>query len=176
MNETAVADTGPLLHLAEIGQESQLTIFALVTISRQIKTELEQHGVFDRVAAAVGDCLMVESVLQSELDSQQVELSGFKVHQADLSVAVLAKQLAPEVVLTDDLELRKGLEAQGYSVVGSVGILVRAFKAGHVEKTELRACFDQLFNGSSLYLSKGFRAYICKILDSLIREENADHI
>ena len=171
MNETTVADTGQLLHLAEIGQESQLAIFALVTISRQIKAELEQHCVFDHVAAAVGDCLVVESVLQSELDPQQVELSRFKVHQADLSVAALAARLAPEVVLTDDLELRKGLEAQGSSVVGSVGILVRTFKAGRLTKAELRACFDQLFNGSTLYLSKGFHAYVYKLLDSLIKEE-----
>jgi hypothetical protein len=42
---------------------------------------------------------MVESVLRSELDSQQVELSEYKVHQADLSVAALAARLVPEIVM-----------------------------------------------------------------------------
>jgi predicted nucleic acid-binding protein len=167
VNETAVADTGPLLHLAEIGQESQLTMFGLVTISDQVKVELKRRGVFDRIAAIPGDHLMVESVTQSELDAQRVALSRFKVHQADLSVAALAARLTPEVVLTDDLELRRGLEARGHSVVGSVGVLVRAFEAGRLAKAELQAYLDQLFDGSTLYLSKGFRIYVRKLLDSL---------
>lgn len=167
MNETVVADTGPPLHLAEIGQESQLTIFGLVIISKQIKAELKRRGVFDRVRAALGDRLVVESVTQQELDAQRVALSNFKVHQADLSVAVLAARLTPEVVLTDDLELRRGLEARGYLVVGSVGVLIRAFKAGHLTKAELQAYLDQLFDGSTLYLSKGLRTYIYKLLDGL---------
>ena len=167
MNETAVADTGPPIHLAEIGQESQLTIFKLVIISEQVKVELKRRGVFDRVAAMLGDHLVVESVTQPELDAQRAALSRFRVHQADLSVAALAARLAPEVVLTDDLELRKGLETQGHLVVGSVGVLVRAFKAGHLTKAELQACFDQLFDGSTLYLSEGFRIHIHKLLSSL---------
>jgi len=172
VNETAVADTGPPLHLAEIGEEGQLIVFRLVVISEQVKAELKRHGVFDCVAAILGNHLLVESVTHSELDTQQVMLSKFKVHQADLSVAALAERLMPELVLTDDLELRKGLESQGYSVVGSVGVLVRAFKMGRFTKAELQARLNQLFDGSTLYLSKGFRIYVQKFLDSLTSQEN----
>jgi predicted nucleic acid-binding protein len=125
MNENAVTNTGPPLHLAEIGQESQLTLFAQVIMSEGVEAELTHHGVFDRVAEALGDHLAVERVSQLELTAQQAALSGFNVHPADLGVAALAARLSPDVVLTDDLELRKGLEAQGYTVVGSVGILIR---------------------------------------------------
>jgi predicted nucleic acid-binding protein len=167
VHKTAVADTGPPLHLAEIEQENQLTIFGLVIISEQVKVELERHGVFDRIAAILGDHLTVESVTQSELDAQRAALSKFRVHQADLSMAVLAARFSPEVVLTDDLELRKGLEAQGCSVVGSVGVLVRAFEVGRLTKAELQAYLDQLFDGSTLYLSKSFRIYVHRLLDGL---------
>jgi hypothetical protein len=47
-----------------------------------------------------------------------------------------------------------------------VGVLIRAFKAGRFTKAELHAHLDQLFDGSTLYLSKGFRARVRKLLDS----------
>jgi predicted nucleic acid-binding protein len=168
VNETAVADTGPLLHLAEIGQESQLNIFGQVIISKHIEAELKRRAVFDRVAAILGNHLVIESVTQPELDAQRMALSRFKIHQADLSVAALAMLLMPDVVLTDDLALRKGLESQGCLVVGSVGIPVRAFRAGRLTKGELQTCFERLFDGSSLYLSKGFRTHVHNLLVRLI--------
>lgn len=163
----AVADTGPLLHLAEIGQESELALFERVTVSAQVEAELTRHGVFERLAAALGERLAVESVAQAELDAQQAALSGLKLHQTDVSVAALAARLSPAVVLTDDLELRKALESQGRTIVGSVGVLVRAFKTGHFTKSQLQAHLDQLFDGSTLYLSKAFRASVRQLLDSL---------
>jgi predicted nucleic acid-binding protein len=165
--ETAVADTGPPLHLAQIEQESQLTVFVRSSISEQVREELARRGVFDRIAAALGDRLVVESVTLSEIDAQRETLSSFRLHQTDLSVAALAVRCAPEVVLTDDLELRRGLEAHGHTVVGSVGVLVRAFKAGRYTKAALYAHLDRLFDGSTLYLSKGFRTHVRNLLDRL---------
>ena len=167
MSETAVADAGPPLHLAEIGQEGALTVFEMVTISEQVKHELARAGIYDLVAGALGDRLRVEPVSPAELDTQRAALSGFTVHPADWSVAVLADRLSPDVALTDDLNLRKGLEAQGRRAVGSVGILVRAFKVGRFTKTELQGHLDRLLDGSSLYLSNAFRAHVRRILDNL---------
>lgn len=167
MSDTIISNTGPPFHLTEIGQEGLLSLFERVIISEQVQTELTRHGVFDLVVAVLGDRLMVERVAQIELDSQQAVLSRFKVHLVDLSVAALAARMSPDAVLTDDLELRKGLEMRGHTVVGSVGVLIRAFKAGRFTKAELHAYLDRLFDGSTLYLSKGFRAHVRKLLDSL---------
>jgi predicted nucleic acid-binding protein len=40
----AVSDTGPLLHLQEIGQLTLLSFFAGLLISRQIKEELRAYS------------------------------------------------------------------------------------------------------------------------------------
>jgi predicted nucleic acid-binding protein len=112
--------------------------------------------------------IVVERVSKQEIDEQKRILSGFKIHQSDLSVAVLAHRILPEVVLIDELELRKGLETQGYTVVGSLGILFRAFKHGRLTKSELRVSIDQLFNDDTIYLSKGLRNHVYKMLDELV--------
>ena len=167
MNEAIVADTGPLLHLSEIGQEKQLRIFELVIISDQVRLELERTGVFHSVETVLGNLLVVENVTQPELDAQDLALSSFRLHQADLSVAVLAKRIRPKLVLTDDLALRKALETYGYLVVGSIGILIRGFESGTLTKGELRKYLNDLLDGSTLYLSKGIYTYIQKLMDSL---------
>jgi predicted nucleic acid-binding protein len=66
--------------------------------------------------------------------------------------------------LTDDLQLRKTWETQGHKVVGSIGILVRAFTCGSIEKVELQSAIDKLLDGSSLFTIQAFRAHVHEIL------------
>lgn len=160
MNKSAVSDTGPILHLTKIGQESHFLIFGKIFISKQIKSELEKYDIFSKIKAAMNDRIIIEVVSKQEIDEQKRILSGFKIHQSDLSVAVLAQRVLPEAVLVDDLELRKGLETQGYTVVGSLGILFRAFKQRQLTKSELRVSIDQLFNDDT-YISQQKSAKSC---------------
>lgn len=166
VKQTAVSDTGPPLHLVEIGKENLLSLFRAVIISEEVQTELVRHGVWDKIQS-VPLCMDVVQVNRNELIEQRRAMSGFRVHLTDISVAALAARMSPDVVLTDDLELRKGLENQGRLVVGSVGILIRSFKTGNLGKSELLACIDTLLNGSSLYLSKGFAVHIRRLLEDM---------
>jgi len=70
-------------------------------------------------------------------------------------------------VLTDDLALRRRLENQGVTVVGSVGVLVRAYTTGRIRRDELEGAVDTLFTISTLHLSRAFRAYVRHLLANL---------
>jgi predicted nucleic acid-binding protein len=165
--EAAVADTGPLLHLAEIGEAVQLCVFDVLSVSNQVNAELVRHGVLGQITSALGDRLQVLRVRGRELQAQALALSGFRVHRTDLSTAALAERLGPDVVLTDDLELRKGLESRGHTVVGSIGVLFRAFETGRIPKADLMARLNRLLNGSSLYTSRGIRITLDEIVKNL---------
>lgn len=156
--ETAVTHTGPPRHLAQIGLEGHLTLVARVSLSAHIREELSRRGLCERIATTRGERLGVERVTSQARQAQPATVVGLTRHQADWSVAALAARLAPAVVLTDDLALRRGLEARGQTVVGSVGGLIRAFKTGRCTKADLDTSIDHLFDGSTLYLSTGFRA------------------
>ena len=67
-------------------------------------------------------------------------------------------------VLTDDLALRRQLEAHGALVVGSVGILIRAYRQQLMSKIQLENAIDSLFDESSLHLSPAFRVYVRQLL------------
>lgn len=165
--ETAVSDTGPLLHLSQINKENLLNIFQSIIVSEEVRNELIRHGNYDRIKALLIDQFTIAQVTRIEIDEQRNKMRGFKVHKTDLSVAALAAGLSPDVVLTDDLELRKGLEVQDHTVVGSVGILIHAFQSGKLDKSELFSSINKLFDNSTLYLSKGFAGYVRKLIDNI---------
>lgn len=165
--ERGVSDTGPILHLAEIDRVDCLSCAEVIFITSQVRAELRQHVVCDTVFESSHDLIQIERVALAEIGKQRVQLQGFRLHTADLSVAALAERLKPDVVLTDDLQLRKALETQGHTVVGSVGVMVRAFTRGIINKSELQTSIDESFDGSSLYTSRAFREHVHNILDSI---------
>jgi len=165
--DSAVADTGPILHLSEVGEARQLALFDTVVVSQQVKVELVRCGAWDIASSALKERLMVQRVFAREIREQSMLLSRFRLHRADFSTAALASRVRPDVVLTDDLTLRRALESQGHQVVGSIGVLFRAFGRGLLRKPELLSALDQVLDGSSLYTSKAFRTTLREIADSL---------
>jgi len=165
--ETAVADTGPILHLSEIGETGLLSIFTRVSVSQHVRAELARHGILDSALDAIGDRLQIERVSSEEMSSQLKSALRFRIHRADLSTLALASRIKPDLVLTDDLDLRKALESQGYQVVGSIGVLLRALRDRRFKKTDLLMRLDQLLDGSTLYTSKAFRMAVREMVEKL---------
>ena len=94
--------------------------------------------------------------------------SAPRIQPADAQVAVLAGKLGEQrPVLTDDLALRRIVEGRGGIAVGSVGILVRAYKAWRWEKSQLGDAVDLLFSKSTLHISPAFRGYVQSLLKRL---------
>jgi predicted nucleic acid-binding protein len=70
-------------------------------------------------------------------------------------------------ILTDDLALRRRLESHAATVVGSVGVLVRAYTSGRLSRNSLESAIDALFTASTLHMNRAFRAYIRHLLADL---------
>ena len=135
----AISDTGPILHLAEIGALSVLTIFRKVLVSDLVNGELLSHGIDLAVERQRWAELTFEAkVVGPERVSELLrELVAFRLHRADASIIALADDLRIGPILTDDMELRKALESRGHEVVGSIGVAVRAYKVGKLTKEAL---------------------------------------
>jgi predicted nucleic acid-binding protein len=167
MKREAVSDTGPVRHLWEIEQQRILTLFSTVYLPNQVKEELSLQDVWENLEQTILDRFRVEEVAESEIQQMSVRFAETALQSADLAVIVLAKSVNPSAVLTDDLDLRKTLESLGLTVVGSVGLLIRAFKNGNFGKPELEVLIDGLFTGSTLYLSQAFKQRVRKLIEEL---------
>lgn len=166
MPET-ISDTGPVLHLHEIGKLATLTLVAPIVLPDLVLAELEVRGLGLARLQEMGVDPTVSSVPPAEWEEILRNLAP-QIQPADAQVFALVRASRFQALaLTDDLSLRRLLESQGAQVTGTVGVLVRAYASGKISRLELEAAIESLFNDSSLHLSSGFRAYLRKFLEDL---------
>jgi predicted nucleic acid-binding protein len=164
----AITDTGPVLHLHEIGRLSALSIFDHLVIPELVAHELRAGGL---APTNLGVTELKVTVVTVERPAWSPVISEAQptIHPADAQVFVLARLSRFKTpVLTDDLALRQRLESQGATVIGSVGVLVRAYTIGRLKRDELESAIDALFTTSTLHMSRAFRAYIRHLLADLL--------
>lgn len=167
---TTVSDSGPLTHLWQIGQWRALSTFTAVHVAEQVAQEVRLHVSLDESKRHLGYAISVHEVSQTEVASRRIGLPARLVLQdADVATIVLAQRLAPDLVLTDDLALRQAIEAQAMTPMGSVGVVLRAFKLGLLDAQSLERAIDGLFVHSTLYLSPQFKTYVRTVIAELIR-------
>jgi predicted nucleic acid-binding protein len=166
MNE-AISDTGPILHLFEIDTLYCLRIFERVYIPSLVASELEDFGVeIDNLS--IPTKIVIVPVDQRRREQILQSLPRPPIHPADAEVLVLGQdRVFPRLVLTDDMALRRHLEHHGLLVVGSVGILVRAYHQGMLSHTTLSEAINALLTQSTLHLSSAFRIYVRNLIDHL---------
>jgi predicted nucleic acid-binding protein len=91
-----------------------------------------------------------------------------RIQPADAQVFAVARDRSFQVIaLTDDLALRKLLEREGATVVGSIGLLIRGYRDGRLTRDALDKCIDDLLGKSTLHLSRAFRSYVRQLVEEL---------
>lgn len=125
-----VADAGPLIHLAAIGQ--------LELIHRLSPEVLVPQAVFDEVvvvgaglpgAAAVGTASWIRIVTPTRGDVVAALLGG-GLHLGEAQAIAVAVEVGADRLLIDERQGRLTAEAMGVAVVGSIGILIAAKARG----------------------------------------------
>jgi predicted nucleic acid-binding protein len=164
----AISDTGPILHLQEVGWQAALGIFTHLILPDLVAEELRAYGL-DPLQFDLPDVTC--SVVPVPVEHWHAvihEPRGSVLHPADAQVVVVAQATQfHHPVLTDDLALRRWLEEQGSVVVGSIGVLVRAYQAGRLHRSDLDMAVEAVFDHSTLHLSRAFRAYVRQVLLSV---------
>lgn len=163
MPET-ISDTGPVLHLHEIGRLGTLSSVSPLLFPSRVWEELRRRGLGEASFQSSSLPFKVSPAIQDLVPSPETLL----LQPADVEVFLLAEEMHFEpLVLTDDLALRRLLESRGAMVAGSVGILIRASSVGLLSREELRTSIEALLEHSSLHLSRAFRSYVRKLLEDL---------
>ena len=167
-----VCDTGPLTHLWQIDLWSAFQAFDAIHLTEQVVSEIEQYVTLSQLKNLAQCTLTIHPIIQTQIESVRASLApSFTLETADLATLVLARKLSPNLVLTDDLTFRRVLEIQNHKPMGSVGLLVYAYKKELLNQQQLSQAIDKLFVHSTLYLSPQFKAYVRKLIKAAIAEE-----
>ena len=163
MPET-ISDTGPVLHLHEIGRLTTLATVSPLIFPSRVWDELRHRGLDEAALHRSGLSFEVSAAIHDLVPGPET----LRLQPADIDVFLLAREKGFEpLVLTDDLALRQLLESRGATVAGSIGILIRAFAVGALSPEELATSSEALLEESSLHLSRAFRMYVRKLIADL---------
>ena len=150
----AVADAGPLIHLAEIDALELLRVFDCLHIPDAVWAE------------AVGPVRVAPEALQRLRLTQRHTVSPAAVtrfvqenHLEQLQAGeqeclCLCQQIAVPVLLTDDLAVREAAQRLRLTPVGSLGIVMRADRQDRITRAEAERAITALDTISSLFVTR----------------------
>jgi predicted nucleic acid-binding protein len=147
----AVVDAGPLIHLYEVGALHHLAIFTMLHVPSEIWRE------------TVGQQRVPESALhdhgvrrESYLDdlAHFVETNNLgALHPGEQECLRACHRGHISILLTDDLAARDAAKRLAITPVGSLGIIVRAYRVGRLELNEAESAIRLLQTTSSLFVT-----------------------
>ncbi|WP_227377895.1 nucleic acid-binding protein [Haladaptatus halobius] len=156
MTIVAVADTGPLIHLAEIDALDLLTAIDELLIPETVYAELEEGGVPPEFSNLEWERIEVAQPVErgAELDAGE---------RAALAVALERDEI---VFLTDDLAAREFAQDQNIEVHGLIGLIALAYHRDVVPSDDAASLMRALQAETSLFITDAIVERGIKLLQS----------
>ncbi|MDO8625633.1 MAG: hypothetical protein Q7R47_06120 [Candidatus Diapherotrites archaeon] len=151
----AVSDTGPLIHLREIGALDALKIFSII-VPPEVKEELK----------TIPKGIVVQDGFDNDLVS--ILINTYRLDLAESQAIALAKTLRINLFLTDDLDARTTAAKLGLEPHGTIGILLKAYRHNIFSKQQTIQFIQRLKTDSTLFITSDLIKYILQEI------ENAD--
>jgi predicted nucleic acid-binding protein len=149
----AVADAGPIIHLYEIGLLGLLDIWEQVIVPGAVWTETITAGRLPKEALEELNAFRLVQSSQPEIEQFIQRFNLGALHAGEQECLFVCKQEVIPLFLTDDLAARKRAKQLGIQPVGSVGIIVRAYRIGQLSLLETEEHLRSLQQTSSLFVT-----------------------
>jgi len=149
--ELAVSDSGPIVHLFEVGELNSLRIVRRLLIPPEVARELKKGECAAELAKL--DWIEERSLTGRAVDRAAGIARKWGLQLGEAETIALSLELGVGLIFTDDLEARAAAKGLGLEPHGSVGILLRAYRENILSADEAIAALRGLHSKSSLYIT-----------------------
>jgi predicted nucleic acid-binding protein len=150
----ASVDAGPLIHIAEIGYLRFLNSFDALHVPDAVWLETVAQ---DRISQT--DLSGLKNIQRHSLPKPEVEqfinennLSDLHAGERECLFVCMSKRIS--ILLTDDMAVRDAARRLHIVPVGSLGIVVSAFKRKEITLQEAERYIGDLYDVSSLFVTR----------------------
>lgn len=149
----AVVDAGPLIHLHEVGALDLLAVLDRLHVPDAVWHEaFERHHVPE--AAVHRQSMVIRHDVAADLPRFAARPELAALHRGELECLLVCTAGGPSTLLTDDLAVRRVAKSLGLTPVGSLGVVVRAYRDGEIDVAAAEARIERLYSVSSLYVTR----------------------
>jgi predicted nucleic acid-binding protein len=153
-----VCDAGPLIHLDELQAIDLLADFSEVIVPAAVWKEIQRY----RPSALRSRHLSLHLVDLIPEATPELELliQGLSLQAGEQDALRLMQKFSAATLLTDDASARLAALQLGYSVHGTVGIVIRAIPTGQRSKRQVLNLLRAVPKRSTLFIKAEFLASI----------------
>jgi len=144
--DLVVSDANILIHFAKLNQLKILKeIFSEIFITEIIYNESVTQGKFSnkKDSFILEDFIQKEFITVKKVANEEVIAikKKYNIHDGESSIIALAKKFNINCCLTNESQVRKVIKSEGIEVIGTLGIILKAYTTKKINKTK---CFDLL--------------------------------
>lgn len=130
-----VVNTTPLIALSHVGQISVLKkLYGEIIIPEAVYKEVsvKTESVCKKAVDSSLDWIRVEKIK----NLMARDMYKTQLHDGEVEVMILSKEIEADVVIIDDANAKKYAKYLKLPVTGTLGVLVRAKREGHIDRLE----------------------------------------
>jgi len=161
-----VCDTGPILHLKEIGLLDLLGETGKVIIPKGVDIDLSEINLSWKDQKP--SWISVKELSPQESFSISALYNSGLLDMGEAEAIILAQLLKADWFLTDDISARVFANVIGLEVHGSLGVLLWSAATGYLQYNEAKVAVEKL-GQSSLWISQTILDKAQKALDDMFK-------
>jgi predicted nucleic acid-binding protein len=150
----AVADSGPLIHLSEIGCLQFLSIFDMLHVPNAVWLETIEQGRLSERDLSAATNIQRYALHHSEVDQFVEKNKITELHAGERECLFLCRTNNIAILLTDDMAVRDAAKRLDIIPVGSLGAIVKVYERGHISLQDAEHYIGNLYSISSLFVTR----------------------
>ena len=152
--KAAVVDAGPLIHLAEIDCFRLLRAFGTLWVPHAVWLETAEQNRLSQYDLSEEPNILQYSAPQLDVTRFVKENSLTDLHAGEQECLYLCRERGIATILTDDLAVRDAARRLNLVPVGSLGIVVMAYKQKDISLPDAERHIAELYDISSLFVTR----------------------
>lgn len=153
-----VTNAGPLMALAKLGLLHLLgRLYGKVLMPWAVYDEVVLHG----MEQGFSDSLQVKLAVQQKhlvvkaVKKQSTDITALSLHKGEKETLSLSLEHNADLVLLDDMLARSEAQALGFSVKGTLGVIVKGYRKEILSLDEVRIIFDSIIERNDIWIAEG---------------------
>ena len=140
-----VSDTTPLISLMKIGQLDLVNhLFGEVQIPNAVYEELVSNTRFPDESRQIRECSFIKRVDVADIQSVKLLRRSAGLDAGESEAIVLSDSLGASLLLMDEAKGRQVAMQMGIRIMGTIGMLLAAYKEELLSKEEILHCIEIL--------------------------------
>lgn len=141
----AVSDADVLIHLAKLDRLDLLgRLYGPVLVPGYVKREALPGKFPDEAAIAGAFAKGVLVAVEADSAAARRVAEAHSIDPGEGHVKAMAESRRAALVLTNESRVRQAARAEGFAVAGTLGVLLRAVKEGHLPKAEAAVLLERI--------------------------------